>query len=271
MATKFSNLRISRLFQSLNGITTSQYNTNGAAVTAKAHCTTQSIQPPPCVATPRNNEAQVRTNFSTSCRSEQQPVGAFQSDLDDRNTSRSFNSDIETPVSEASSHTGHHVGFFYTVPEAIVQSLNMAKLLRPEFSARCKAFLKTALMVRDPALEALEFIRNMRPEDPALKLVLYGKDGTGKSCTMAHIMHATKFMDWMIICPPRQYLWNRHAKEIAASAFKVSTRARNTIHLAFQFSVFDDFSNISCAILIRFLFYCIFKSCLVCYHSYFLE
>ena len=44
-------------------------------------------------------------------------------------------------------------------------------------------------MVRDPAVQIINTIKNIDMEKPAVRFVLYGRNGVGKSITLAHMTH----------------------------------------------------------------------------------
>ena len=44
-------------------------------------------------------------------------------------------------------------------------------------------------MVRDPAIQIINTVKNIDLEKPAVRFVLYGRTGCGKSITLAHVTH----------------------------------------------------------------------------------
>lgn len=58
------------------------------------------------------------------------------------------------------------------------------------------------MMVRAPFLEARDYLRDYDYSQPALRIMLYGRLGTGKSYTMAHILHYAYLNDFLIIAKP---------------------------------------------------------------------
>lgn len=128
-------------------------------------------------------------------------------------------------TSEASpeNHSALDLSKFYTVEDDVANRLQLPSILRNEFAARSKALLETSLMVREQGLECLELLsKTTKPNSTAAKVLLYGKDGCGKSSVFAHSLHAAYTKGWMVICPVNQYLWNNYFKEISISSHNVS-------------------------------------------------
>ena len=55
--------------------------------------------------------------------------------------------------------------------------------------ARCNVLEETAIMVRKPAIQIINCIKNSDLNKPAVRYVLYGRAGSGKSLTLAHLTH----------------------------------------------------------------------------------
>ena len=63
-------------------------------------------------------------------------------------------------------------------------------LILTKFSIlRCDVLKETGIMVRDPAVQIMNAIKNIDPEKPAVRFVLYGRNGVGKSITLSHMTH----------------------------------------------------------------------------------
>ena len=56
-----------------------------------------------------------------------------------------------------------------------------------------------AIMVREPFLEIRDYLETYDYSQPALRMVLYGKLGTGKTYTLAHLLHYAMENDWLMI------------------------------------------------------------------------
>ena len=139
--------------------------------------------------------------------------------------------DVRTAVNKPEEHSVMDKYKFYTVDQQAVEELHLMKILRTEQAERAQSFHELSLMVRQPCLESLEFVKaNAAPLNLATKVLLYGQNGCGKSSAFAHSLHACYSMNWFIVSPVRQYLWNMYFKELTPSAFKVCTsRRRKTL------------------------------------------
>lgn len=133
------------------------------------------------------------------------------------------NNDIRTALNKPEEHNVMDKHKFYTVDKQAVDALHLHRIVKPENTARSKALNELSLMVRQPSLESFEIIKSSTsPSNLAAKVLLYGPDGCGKTSVFSHSLHACYNMNWFIICPVRQYLWNHFYKELTASSHKVS-------------------------------------------------
>ncbi|KAE8589169.1 hypothetical protein XENTR_v10022905 [Xenopus tropicalis] len=74
-------------------------------------------------------------------------------------------------------------------------------------------------MVRRPAIELLRYLRNSDPTQPAVRYVLYGKRGTGKSLTLCHIVHYCHTQGWLLLQVPDAHVLVKNCKELMPSSF----------------------------------------------------
>ncbi|XP_067665815.1 small ribosomal subunit protein mS29-like isoform X1 [Haliotis asinina] len=116
-------------------------------------------------------------------------------------------------------HNGSHQGQHYTVPQGVYKDL-MQRALPFEFKKQVKTFGEACMMVREPALEVMNYIRNLNLDLPASRIVLYGRRGSGRTMSLAHIMHYCTEDQWVILHAPWPITWNREYKEISPSSHK---------------------------------------------------
>lgn len=77
------------------------------------------------------------------------------------------------------------------------------------FMQQTKTFTETAIMVRQPALDVMNCIRASDMDKPVIRYVLYGEIGTGKSITMAHLLHYIHEEGYLIVHVPWVSEWLR--------------------------------------------------------------
>nr|CAG4645518.1 EOG090X05V1 [Lynceus sp. MCZ IZ 141354] len=75
-------------------------------------------------------------------------------------------------------------------------------------------------MIRKPALELIFYLNRFNPEAPAVRYVLHGRKGSGKSSIMAHMLHYGYTQKWMLVHAPWIPQWHRQYKEVVPSTFK---------------------------------------------------
>ncbi|ELT87608.1 hypothetical protein CAPTEDRAFT_179880 [Capitella teleta] len=124
-----------------------------------------------------------------------------------------------TNQTDPSQHTIRHEGLYYRVaPEAIQRW--MKEGLHPDIYPLFRAFNESCLMVRRPAIEIMECMRAADYSLPAIRYMLYGRAGSGKSSTLAHLMHFCGSQDWVITHVPWAPVLHRYSKERVPSTFK---------------------------------------------------
>lgn len=113
-----------------------------------------------------------------------------------------------------SSNPGDHglkdEGLFYTVPDDIHKLIcpenGSRKALRKTFQRECNAFKETNIMIRRPALEIINCMKNADYDNPVIRYLIYGNLGTGKSMSLQHVTHYALHEGWIIV--PTLYAWD---------------------------------------------------------------
>lgn len=126
--------------------------------------------------------------------------------------------DYRIDESNVSNHTNSHLGKFYTIPADEKKQLFLHGGLPKQFELQVKTFTESCLMIRKPALELIDFIRNTDFSRPTVRFVLYGENGTGKTLTMAHVLHYGLQNNFLLVHVPWVPNWMKRPKENANSA-----------------------------------------------------
>lgn len=112
-----------------------------------------------------------------------------------------------------------HQGLFYTVPgDEFTRWLSQG--MQPHYYRMCKAFDEHCLMVRQQAVEMMQYLQAANYSHPVIRYVLYGRKGCGKSATLAHLMHYCGKENWMVLHVPWAASYNRYCRETQMSTFK---------------------------------------------------
>lgn len=117
-------------------------------------------------------------------------------------------------------HTSGQLGQFYTLPTDIKQQLFLYGGLPKTFETQAKTFNETCVMVREPALDIINCIKSLDFTMPCVRFVLYGKKGTGKSLTMAHMLHYGFNTGFLLVHVPWVGNWMRRTKDYSNSELK---------------------------------------------------
>ncbi|XP_063808795.1 small ribosomal subunit protein mS29, partial [Pseudophryne corroboree] len=99
-------------------------------------------------------------------------------------------------------HTEAHEGQYYNHSPSQKVRTTFPYGLPARFQLQCKTFNETSLMVRSPALEVIQYLRNTNFSQPAVRYLLYGKNGTGKSLSLCHVLHYCQSQGWFILHLP---------------------------------------------------------------------
>jgi len=124
---------------------------------------------------------------------------------------------VGTFVSQAR-HGEQHEGRHYRIPLQDLRTV-FPHGLPPRFGMQVRTFNEACLMVRKPALELLRYLKNTNFAHPAVRYVLYGETGTGKTLSLCHVIHFCAKQDWLILHIPDAHLWVKNCRGLLQSAY----------------------------------------------------
>lgn len=127
---------------------------------------------------------------------------------------------FRTSENDPLKHTFDHLGQFYKVDERDKKSLFLYGGLPKSFQIQTKTFNETCLMIRQPSIDVINCIRSIDFSKPAVRFVLYGKMGSGKSLSLAHIIHYCFKNNFLIVHVPWVGNWMRRCQEYSNSETK---------------------------------------------------
>lgn len=122
--------------------------------------------------------------------------------------------EFRTNEQNPSNHTTDHIGKFYSIDVDMKNKLFRFGGLPKTYEKQAKTFNELSLMVRSPAVEIINYIKNTDFSKPINRFVLYGENGTGKSMTIGHLMHFGAVNDFLLVHVPWMPYWYKHPKEI---------------------------------------------------------
>lgn len=127
---------------------------------------------------------------------------------------------FRTAENDPVNHTIIHEAKYYTVSREVKKQLFTFGGLPKIFEKQVKTFAETCLMVRRPALELFEYLKSADYSKPAIRYVLFGETGSGKTLTLAHVLHYGLSSEWLLFHAPKVRTWLTFPKEVASSQTK---------------------------------------------------
>ncbi|NXP42105.1 RT29 protein, partial [Leiothrix lutea] len=126
---------------------------------------------------------------------------------------------FHTSESDPAKHTEQHEGRLYHIPLEEVKAV-FPHGLPCRFQQQIKTFNEARVMVRKPALELLACLKGSNFAHPAVRYVIYGERGTGKTMTLCHVVHYCSRQGWLVLHIPDAHLWVKNCKELLQSSYK---------------------------------------------------
>ncbi|XP_026481003.1 28S ribosomal protein S29, mitochondrial-like isoform X1 [Ctenocephalides felis] len=123
------------------------------------------------------------------------------------------NADFRTLENNPINHNRSHCGHFYTMQPSLHKQLFNTGGFPKSFQKQVKTFNEACLMVREPTIEIMEYMEKMNYSKPALRFVMYGKLGCGKSLALAHLIHYAYEKKFIIVHVPWVPNWFIRPKE----------------------------------------------------------
>ncbi|NXI44336.1 RT29 protein, partial [Galbula dea] len=123
-----------------------------------------------------------------------------------------------TSENDPANHTKLHEGRHYSIPLEEVKAV-FPHGLPYRFQQQIKTFNEACLMVRQPALELFTYLKNSNFAHPAVRYVIYGERGTGKTMTLCHVVHYCTRQGWLVVHIPDAHLWVKNCKELMQSSY----------------------------------------------------
>ncbi|XP_054035105.1 28S ribosomal protein S29, mitochondrial [Dryobates pubescens] len=124
-----------------------------------------------------------------------------------------------TSESDPARHSQQHEGRHYSIPLEEVKVV-FPHGLPPRFQQQIKTFNEACLMVRKPALELFTYLQNSNLAHPAVRYLIYGERGTGKTMTLCHVVHYCMRQGWLVLHIPDAHLWVKNCRELLQSSYK---------------------------------------------------
>jgi small subunit ribosomal protein S29 len=127
---------------------------------------------------------------------------------------------FRTSEDNPANHSLQNLGLYYTIPQAVKKTLFSHGGFPKSFEKQIKTFGEPCLMIREPAIEIINYIKNSDFTKPVNRFVLYGRDGAGKSLALSHILHYGYISEYILVHVPWASNWFKRPKETGNSSSK---------------------------------------------------
>nr|CAG4650964.1 EOG090X05V1 [Simocephalus serrulatus]SVE94226.1 EOG090X05V1 [Simocephalus serrulatus] len=124
---------------------------------------------------------------------------------------------FRTSETNPANHSKDQDGRFYRVPDSIKKQLFTHGGLPKEYNILSETLNELCIMVRKPTVELIDYLKKTNFDAPVPRYVLYGNTGTGKSLSLAHILHYGSNAGFVLVHVPWVPNWFRKFKEVAPS------------------------------------------------------
>ncbi|XP_011158728.2 28S ribosomal protein S29, mitochondrial [Solenopsis invicta] len=124
---------------------------------------------------------------------------------------------FRTTESNPVNHNADHIARFYSMPTDIQQQLFLHSGFPRLFAKQVTTFQECAILIRQPAIEIISYLGQADYTRPVNKYVLYGKNGTGKSIILSHILHYALVQKYVLVHVHWAAHWFKDMKEVANS------------------------------------------------------
>uniref|UniRef100_A0A1I8AQD9 Small ribosomal subunit protein mS29 n=1 Tax=Steinernema glaseri TaxID=37863 RepID=A0A1I8AQD9_9BILA len=123
-------------------------------------------------------------------------------------------------TNDPSALTLNDVGKMYEVPMVTADVLGFPKHLPSAYRKQLDTFNECVWMCRKPFLEVVNCLQAVRQTHPSMRVVLWGKFGTGKSITLHQAIHYANSQNWVVFTIDSAMNLTRKADEIQMSSYK---------------------------------------------------
>lgn len=128
---------------------------------------------------------------------------------------------FRTRENDPACQSENHIGQYYTLPSAHVCTLFPQTLPR-RYQQQVKTFNEACMMVRQPALEVISYLKKADYSKPPLRYLFYGLKGSGKTMSLCHTVHFCYTQGWLVLHVPDAHLWVKNCKELLPSSYNTA-------------------------------------------------
>ncbi|CRL04070.1 CLUMA_CG017183, isoform A [Clunio marinus] len=126
--------------------------------------------------------------------------------------------EYRTSENDPRNHTTDHIGKFYRIDEKTKKTVFRYGGITKTYEKQIQTFNEPCVMVRNPAVEIIDYMKNTDFNKPIVRYVLYGGLGTGKSMSMVHLLHYGYINGFLLVHIPWLPYWYKHGREYGDSA-----------------------------------------------------
>ncbi|RDD45710.1 28S ribosomal protein S29, mitochondrial [Trichoplax sp. H2] len=154
----------------------------------------------------RTLSTSIAANNATVTMQQPSDGDEHQASVERESNATSLSIHVPSKVNNPVLHDIEHIGQFYTVRQDDMDAV-LAKALPRRLTSFSKVIGSADIMIRDPAIDIINQLKKRSPDEQPLKFIIGGRDGTGKTVTLAHVIHYCYRSNWFILHVPSVYKW----------------------------------------------------------------
>ncbi|CAJ1062324.1 S ribosomal protein S29%2C mitochondrial [Xyrichtys novacula] len=128
---------------------------------------------------------------------------------------------FRTQENDPACQSEKHIGQYFTLDPAHTRTI-FPHGLPNRFQLQMKTFNEACVMVRQPALEVISYLKKTDFSKPPVRYLFYGLKGSGKTMSLCHTVHFCHTQGWLVLHIPDAHLWVKNCKELLPSSFNPS-------------------------------------------------
>ncbi|XP_054278471.1 28S ribosomal protein S29, mitochondrial [Macrosteles quadrilineatus] len=124
---------------------------------------------------------------------------------------------VRTSENDPTKQSNQDLAKLYNMPDDVKKRLFLKSDIPMYFERLTDTFCETSIVVRQPALELMDYLKRADYNKPIIRYALYGRFGSGKTLTLQHTLNYAANNGFVIVYLPSVWKWYHWTKEVVPS------------------------------------------------------